>query len=132
MIVLYLDTERIDRNKVNGQWLKGHKSPLKGRKRSEYMSKKTDERLKRIGGERLKSSPKVGARKRKVIAVSDDGRWTLFSSMTRAASKIGGIGQNISRCCRQNAKHGRNTDHKYMGIRFYYEDDNIWQKKIEH
>ena len=24
-----------------------------------------------------------------------------------------------------------NTDHKYMGIRFYFESDNVWTTKIQ-
>lgn len=51
--------------------------------------------------------------------------------------------RNVGRCCRQNKSKkelrkpngkpsGRvNTDHRYMGVRFYFESDDIWMKKIK-
>ena len=65
-----------------------------------------------------------------------------------AALWCGGSRENVGRCCRDNHaqrvnKHdwskGRkkgsghiNTDHRYMGIRFYFEADNeIWMLKFK-
>lgn len=131
---LYLEPERPQRNRVNGQFLPGHKSPTKGRKRSEWMSAEKDRMLKELGAKKFreqKHPQNAGMKKQKVIAISDDGKWTLFSSVSYAADRIGGSRPNVSRCCRQNAKGGRNSDHRYMGIRFYNEDDDTWMKKVK-
>ena len=131
---LYLEPERPQRHRVNGQFLPGHKSLTKGRKRTDWMSAEKDRMLKEIGAKRFREQKHpegAGMPKRRVIAISEDGHWTLFSSLSHAAEKVGGQRPNISRCCRQNARNGRNTDHKYMGIRFYYEDDNTWMRKVK-
>ena len=59
-----------------------------------------------------------------------------------AAKWVGGNRENVGRCCRCNQSRKRlknpwghpsdkvNTDHKYMGIRFYFESDNVWTTKI--
>jgi hypothetical protein len=47
--------------------------------------------------------------------------------------------ENVRRCCKFNRKGVAptkswkrvNTDHKYKGLRFYYESDNIWLEKIK-
>ena len=73
----------------------------------------------------------------------DDGRWCVFSYVGAAAAWVGGERGNVSRCCRQNQSRaalrdtwgrltGRvNTDHRYKGVRFYFESDNIWTTKIK-
>ena len=77
----------------------------------------------------------------------DDGSWLLFPYIGPAAEWVGGNGENVGRCCRMNeakkeCKHNWrpgqpkgasrvNTDHKYMGIRFYFESDNVWTTKIK-
>ena len=70
-----------------------------------------------------------------------------FAYLGDAAKWVGGNRENVGRCCRCNeakkvCKHdwrpGQakgasriNTDHKYMGIRFYFESDNVWTTKIK-
>ena len=57
---------------------------------------------------------------------------------------VGGSRENVGRCCRENQAnkllkdtHGRitentNTDHRYKGVRFYFEDDReIWMPKFK-
>jgi hypothetical protein len=84
--------------------------------------------------------------RRQVVAVMDDGSWLLFPYIGPAAEWVGGSRENVGRCCRCNqarkvCKHdwrpGQskgasrvNTDHRYKGIRFYFESDNEWTRKI--
>lgn len=79
----------------------------------------------------------AGRCRKQVIAVDDEGKWYHFSYVGNAAMWIGGNRENVSRCCRHNqARHinkktgAINTDHKYMGFRFYFESDSIWMAKI--
>ena len=88
---------------------------------------------------RPKTRPDNAGRCRKqVIAVMDDGAWLYFASVSSAAAWIGIRQKNVGRCCRLNQSRrvnhftGKvNTDHRYLGIRFYFEDDDIWTTKIK-
>ena len=138
---LTLSPERKQRNAVNGQFLKGHVPHNRGKKWGEYMSRRSQERSS-IGWKNVlvhtgKRSECCGRMKRKVIAVMPNGKWYSFGSIAEAANSTGSIRENISRCCRLNAsgrknmKTGKtNTDHKYDGVRWYYDDDNNWLVKI--
>lgn len=63
----------------------------------------------------------------------------LSRCCVRAHQWLGkGPRENIGRCCRcneerhVNKKTGKvNTDHRYMGIRFYFDSDSEWMKKIK-
>lgn len=145
-------------NKQNGQFLKGHVPANKGKKWSDYMGKRAMKRAAKgwanLDKHRNKNgrSDVAGRCRKQVIAVTDDGRWYHFGYVGAAAQWLQdrlGIAcnrENIGRCCRCNeskkvCKHdwrpGQskgasrvNTDHKYMGIRFYFESDNVWTTKI--
>lgn len=139
-------------NKKTGRFLKGHVPANKGKKWADYMGKRAMKRAakgwKNLDLHRNKNGrPATAGRCRKqVIAVTDDGSWLLFPYLGAAAEWIGGNRENVGRCCRCNqakkvCKHdwrpGQskgasrvNTDHKYMGIRFYFESDNVWTTKI--
>jgi len=72
-----------------------------------------------------------------VIGVEKEGSWLYFPNIGAAAKWICGNRENVRRCCRENKKRhvnkrtGKvNTDHQYMGIRFYFEEDSIWANKI--
>ena len=138
-------------NKQNGRFLKGHEPHNKGKKWSEWMSKRGQRKVRKgwqnVLDHRPKTRPDTAGRCRKqVIAVMDDGSWLLFPYIGPAAEWVGGSRENVGRCCRCNqakkvCKHdwrpGQpkgasrvNTDHKYMGIRFYFESDNVWTTKI--
>lgn len=48
------------------------------------------------------------------------------------------IQSNVRRCCVMNSRRNTNkrtgavnSDHKYMGFRFYFESDNIWTTKVK-
>ena len=148
---LTLPPERKPYNPTNGQFLKGHVPHNKGKKWSQYMGKRMQKRAakgwKNLDKYRPTKRPDTEGRCRKaVIAVTDDGRWFYFSYIGTAAEWVGGSRENVGRCCRCNeakkvCKHdwrpGQpkgasrvNTDHKYMGIRFYFESDNVWTTKI--
>lgn len=127
-------------NPQNGQFLKGHTPHNKGKKWSEYVGKRAQKRMKKgwanLVTHRPTSRPYMaGRRRRQVIAVFDDGTWKHLSFIGSAAEWVGGRRENVGRCCRLNAsrvskKTGKiNTDHRYNGIRFYFEDDTIWLVK---
>lgn len=139
---LNLAPERTMRNTLNGQFLKGHTPFNKGKKWSEYLSKRKQKRCakgwKNLEKYRPHGCPGAGRNKKQVIAVMDDGRWLCFSYIGAAGQWAGGNRENVRRCCQQNqARHvnrktGKvNTDHRYMGVRFYYEEDDLWTTKIK-
>ena len=129
-------------NKQNGRFLKGHEPHNKGKKWSEWMSKRGQRKVRKgwqnVLDHRPKTRPDTAGRCRKpVVAIRDDGSWCVFPFLGAAAEWCGGRRENVRRCCqynsasRVNKKTGRiNTDHRYMGIRFYYESDNVWTTKI--
>ena len=140
-------------NKQTGRFLKGHVPANKGKKWSEYMGKRAQKRCakgwKNLDLHRNKNgrADTAGRCRKQVVAVMDDGSWMLFPYIGPAAEWVGGSRENVGRCCRCNqakkvCKHdwrpGQakgasrvNTDHKYMGIRFYFESDNVWTTKIK-
>lgn len=124
-----------------GRWTKGHTTHNKGKKWDEYISKRGQRRCQRgwknIIEHRGHRPDNAGRPRRQVIAVLDDGSWRFFKDILTAALFCGGQRTNVRRCCEQNAKHHHdvrngavNTDHKYMGVRFYYESDDTWTNKI--
>lgn len=139
---LYIPPERKDYNAVNGRFMKGHVPFNKGKKWTDYLKKRSMRKCAKgwanVMKHRPKSRPDVSERCRKqVIAVTDDGRMVVLPSVKHAGEWIGGCRENVRRCCRENGKMhvnrktGKvNTDHRYMGVRFYYESDTIWTGKI--
>ena len=132
--VLNLPPARGQRDAMTGRFLKGCVPSNKGKKWSEYMGKRAQKRASRgwknIELYRCKGHPNSGRKKISVVAVNDDGRFQVFTSSAFAAKRIDGNYSNVLRCCRLNEIHGRNTDHKYMGFRFYFEKDTNWLTKI--
>lgn len=132
---LHLSPTASTRDRTNGRYLPGHPAFNKGRPWSEWMPKRAQKRCaqgwKNLERWRNKNGRAEGCGKPKhpVIAITPSG-WHYFPSTAHAARAVGGHDANIRRCCRQNALHADNTDHQYLGIRFYYEDDEIWMKKI--
>ena len=139
-------------NPKNGRFMKGHVPANKGKKWSEFMSKRGQRRARNGWANLEKYRPTyrpdtAGRCRKKVVAVMDDGSWLVFSYIGAAAEWLGNCNrENIGRCCRLNQlrrmkKHswfsGKktgdspiNTDHRYKGIRWYYENDNAWTEKI--
>ena len=136
MTELYIEPERKPYNPTNGRFLKGSVPHNKGRKMAEWMDGRKMKRVIRIATENLRNAsgrkrPDVSERCRKpVVGIYDGGRFKVFASSQHAAERNGCDRSNVSRCCRLNASHGTNTDHRYKGIRFYFENDDNWTKKI--
>lgn len=140
-----------------GRFLPGHVPANKGKTWDEFMSKrgqrKSAKGWKNIDEHRSENGKKYGGRNRKpIVAITDDGKLRVFKDSYLAEmwlKKHTGKScnrENIGRCCRYNAsrkvcKHSWrpgqkkgsttiNTDHRYMGIRFYFESDKTWYSKI--
>lgn len=145
---LTLPPVRTTHNKQNGRFLKGHTPWNKGKKWADCFGKRAQKRMakgwKNLDKYRPTTRPdNAGKCRKQVIAVLDDGRWLYFSYLGPAAEWCGGRRENVGRCCRLNAQKtvlhdpkGRltgkvNTDHRYKGVRWYFEDDNIWTTKVK-
>lgn len=146
---LTLPPERPQRDPTTGRFLPGCTPFTKGKKWADYVDGRKQRKMRRIALENLakhrpKKRPDNAVRCRKpVIAVMDDGTWHWFGAMCLAAEWVGGNQTNVRRCCRENRSgrilkgpRGRptgkvNTDHKYKGVRWYYESDNLWTTKIK-
>jgi hypothetical protein len=61
----------------------------------------------------------------------------MFPESKAAATWCGGNRYNLNRCCRENerttlTKGGKvNDNHKYLGVRWYFESDDKWTLKIK-
>lgn len=140
---LYIPPIRRGNNVTNGRFIKGHVPANKGRKWGEYMSKRAQRRASKgwanLDKFRPKKRPDNCSRCRvQIVAVKDDGTWCVLPYIGAAGEWIGGCRENVRRCCQSNRerhvnkKTGKvNTDHKYLGVRFYYESDNIWTTKVK-
>ena len=140
-------------NAKTGRFMKGHVPANNGKKWSEYMGKRAQKRAmkgwKNLDKHRNKNgrSDVAGRCRKKVVAVMDDGSFLVFPYIGPAAEFVDGNRENVGRCCRCNQakkvlkrdwRPGQpkgasrvNTDHRYKGIRFYFETDNIWTTKIK-
>lgn len=149
---LYLPPVKPERNLRTGKFLKGHEPHNKGVAGwQKTLPKRTQRRIAKgwvnVEKYRCASRPDTACRSRKkVVAITDDGKFRIFDYLGAAAEWVGGIRENVGRCCRSNmskreCKHdwrpgqtkgaGRvNTDHKYLGIRFYFFDDPAWWNKV--
>lgn len=138
---LELPHEQSGFNRVTGQFLKGHVPTNKGKKWSQWMSKRGQKRAAK-GWKNLelhRGHPVTAGRNKKpVIAVSDKGNWVYLPDTKAAGEWIEGNRENVARCCRLNERRhvnrktgAINTDHRYQGVRFYFESDDIWTTKIK-
>ena len=145
MSELYIPQPRPTINKANGRFLPGHVPANKGKKWDEFMSKR-GQRKARKGWKNIEKMhafghpPTIGSgRCRKaVVSIDDNGKLRMFHFIGAASKHYGIVRDNVRRCCNENAKQhvnkktGKiNTDHKYMGLRFYFESDfEIWKTKV--
>lgn len=141
------------RNKLTGRFLKGHVPANKGKKWDEYMGKRAQKRAakgwKNLDLHRHRSD-NAGRSPKQVVAVFDDGQFLVFPYIGEAAKWLDGSlasRHNIGRCCRFNEsrkvckndyRKGErkgasriNTNHRYKGIRWYFESDSAWTTKIK-
>ena len=143
---LRLEPIRVERNPVSEQPRKQRTSPRKGKTWDDFMSKESQDRCAKgwnnlniyRKGAFKNSRGKSGMPGRQVVAVFDDGRFEKFESIKQAGRFAEVRYSCVSVCCTRNLerkefkrKKGTScTDHRCMGIRFYYEDDPIWTTKI--
>ena len=149
---LILPLEYKGRNLKTGRFMKGNVPANKGKKWDEYMGKRAQRRAKKgwknLDKYRNKNgrADNAGRCRKVVIAVMDDGKWNVFPYLGAAAKWVGGTRENVGRCCRDNQSKRKlsrpwgirsghkpeavNTDHRYKGVRFYFESDNTWMEKI--
>lgn len=140
---LYIPPERTHRNAKTGRFMPGHVPANKGKPWSEWVSKRAQRRMmkgwKNLDIHRNKNGrpDNAGRCRKQVIAVRDDGSWLCLPFIRAAGEWIGGRSENVRRCCYFNSggyvrKDGKpNTDHRYKGVRFYYESDDVWLTKIK-
>lgn len=113
---LWVPKERPTRNVVTGRFLKGHTPSNKGRKWSEWMSKKSQLHAMK-GWKNLRPRMDIrGWNARPCIAVADDGRWWWFPSVSTAGNKTGIQTRNINSVCNKKRKHAG-------GFRWFFDDD---------
>lgn len=148
---LYLPPVRPKRNPKNGRFLTGHTPANKGKKWDEYLSKRKQKRCAKgwanLDKYRPTSRPDTAGRcPKKTVVVTDDGKFRIFSNLKEAAEWVGGNRENVGRCCRENmskkvCKHNWrqgqpkgadrvNTDHRYLGYRWYFYDAPDWWDKV--
>lgn len=138
---LYIAQTFEGRNMVNGRFLKGHTPHNKGKKWADFLTKRQQRRCakgwKNVEKYRCKGHPNAGRKKKQVVGIFQDGTWKVFPCLGMAAKCFGGCRENIGRCCRQNENPSvnkntgkLNTDHQYKGVRWYFESDSQWTKKI--
>ena len=140
----------VGRNLRTGRFVKGRTPFNKGKKWDEYMSQRSRKRAakgwKNLKKYRPERSDRAGAPKKKVIMLDDKGLYREFESLHAAARWLKHKPESIGNCCRANQSctvlkrdwgRGRrgcneyvNTDHKYMGYRWYFETDRQWIDKL--
>ena len=131
-------------NARNGRFMKGHVPANKGKTWDEFMPKKSQRRSakgwKNLDIHRNKNGrpDNAGRCRKQVVGIMDDGKWRVFSYIGSAGRWVGGSRENVGRCCRLNEAKavnrktgGINTDHRYKGVRFYFETDTQWINKID-
>lgn len=136
---LTLSPERPTRNAVTGRFMKGIVPANKGKKWDDFMSKSAQKRSAK-GWKNLelhRHRPDNAGRPPKPVIAIYDQKLYHFGNIRDAGAWCHGRRENVRRCCAQNShptgsgKAAHNTDHRYMGIRFYYESDHaIWSSKI--
>lgn len=110
----------INYNRLNGQFLKGHVPHNKGKKWEEWMDMRKAKKIIRIAKQNLRPNMNLGGwNKKKVVSVSENGTWKLYSSAASAAEATGNFSSNISQCCRGKRKH-------CGGLRWFYWDSDEW------
>lgn len=132
---LYLPQAPDRCNPVTGRFMKGHIPFTKGKKWSDFMPKRSQKRSmkgwKNLHKYRCCGHPNAGRPKKQVVGIYPDGSWKVFPYTVAAAASVNGSRHNIARCCRLNASDKTNTDHKYMGVKWYYENNlQLWKTKI--
>lgn len=119
--------KKINRNPVNGQFLKGHTPHNKGKKLSDYL---TEEQVKEIM-ERFNSFPRKGNKKlykyrcKPVVAIKDGKLCGVFESISEGCRRVGlASTSNICKALKGQRNYAG-------GYQWFYENDNSWVELIE-
>lgn len=103
---LYIEPERIQRNPINGRFLKGLTPHNKGKSWNEWMDGRKAKRVKRIAMKNLKPNMNIGGwNKKAVIAENEEGVTAWFESSIDAEKKTGICARNIRSVCNGKRKH---------------------------
>lgn len=124
---LYLSPVRPERNLKTGQFMKGHKPPLKGKTWKEVYSPEVYARQMERIRNTFRRNPKgycpaAGINRKKVVAVKD-GKFFVFDSAREASAKTGALSCKICECCKGRRKHSG-------GFRWFYESDERWLELV--
>lgn len=117
---LTLEPVRVYRNKLTGRFMKGHPSPVKGKKWDDFLTKEQQEKI--LNNLRKAPKPKhitAGWNKKAVMMIDKDGKATYFPSVAEASRRTGINPGNIGSCCREERNHAG-------GYKWYYYDSNKW------
>jgi hypothetical protein len=114
---LYLPPEKIERNPVNGRFLKGHTPFNKGKKMSEWMDGRKIKKVMKCLELGRTGNPNIpGSNKRQVIGIRGGKIVGVYPSLDAAGRRLGLFSQNIRHCCRGRRK-------RCGGITWFYESD---------
>ena len=140
----FTEIPQTDRNLKTGRFLKGMTPHNKGKKWADFMDGQKQKKVMRIALQNLETARRLGhcgkaggRNKKPIIAVLDNGEWLMFPESKAAAAWCGGLRESICRCCRENerttlTKGGKvNDNHKYLGVRWYFDSDDKWTLKIK-
>ena len=140
----FTEIPKTDRNLKTGRFLKGMTPHNKEKKWSEWMDGRKQKKVLKQALKNLETARRLGhcgkaggRNKKPIIAVLGNGEWLIFPEGKSAAKWCGGNRYNVGRCCRENerttlTKGGKvNDNHKYLGVRWYFESDNKWTLKIK-
>jgi hypothetical protein len=120
---LTLGPVRVYRNKVNGQFMKGHPSPHKGRKWDEWLTKEQQAKiLKNLRKPKTNHHCVAGWNKKPVIMVDKDNNKVYFPSAEEAKRITGISAGNICSCC-------RGERHTAGGCKWYWYNSDNWIDK---
>lgn len=118
------DKGRPARNAMNGRFLKGHVPHNRGKSWEEWMDMRKARKIKRIAMRNLRPNMSIGGwNRRKVVLVTDDGKWVSFESATEAAQVMNLNRRNIAHCCEGKRK-------RCGGYRWFYFDDDRWTRLV--
>lgn len=115
---LYIPPERLNRNPVNGQFLKGCIPHNKGKKWDDYLDNRKKEKMLK-GLHRYGNPNLAGCNAKKIVAIKEGRLFGVFQSSNDAERKTGICARNIRSCCSGNRKRAG-------GYQWFWENDNGW------
>ena len=121
---LYIPPQRLNRNPINGRFLKGSIPHNKGKKWDDYIpSHKRESMIKGLALGRTGNPNIAGCNAKKVVAIKSGRLQGVFQSSNDAKRKTGICARNIRNCCSGKRKHAG-------GYQWFWESDNSWCELI--